>query len=245
MASLVLVPGALHGAWAWEGIVPLLAAQGHRVYAPDLPGTEREPSIPTGAATLRMWTDSLVDVIRQAGEPVHLVAHSRGGLVIGEAAEVVPELVRGLIYVTALIVPPGRTTPDVMGPQTSSQQLEFSEDRASFTMQPELATSLFYNACTPEQAEWAVRQLRPEPLAIMTTPASVTWARWGRLPRAFVECTEDRTLSLEQQIGIQAAAPCNPVRRIAADHSPFLSAPDALVNAITEIIAQWNGVRVS
>lgn len=241
MVTFVMVPGALHGAWAWDRVAPMLVARGDRAIAPELPGMGGNDSIRAGDATLAIWTDFLVDQIRRAGEPVYLVGHSRGGLVIGEAAERVPELVRGLIYVTALIVPPGITTFEVMGPETTSHSLTTCEDGKAFLMQPDQARPIFYNYCTPEDADWGAARLCPEPLAIMSTPAGVSWERWGRLPRAFVECTEDRTLSLDQQARIQAPAPCDPVKRIKADHSPFLSAPEALVDALAEIVDGWCG----
>jgi alpha-beta hydrolase superfamily lysophospholipase len=38
MANLVLVHGAMHGAWCWEHVAPLLSGMGHAVRAIDLPG---------------------------------------------------------------------------------------------------------------------------------------------------------------------------------------------------------------
>lgn len=239
MTTFIMIPGALHGAWAWERVLPILTARGIRAITSDLPGMGLDDSIAVGEATLALWTSFLVDIIRRAGEPVYLVAHSRGGLVIGEAAERVPELVKGLIYVTSLIVPPGLTADEVMGRENRSHQLTQSGDGKSFVMDAETARRIFFNACASEDADWAVAHLCPEPVAVIQTPSSVSWDRWGTLPRAFIECTDDRTLSLERQAAIQSAAPCDPVVRIPADHSPFLSAPQALVDALTGIVDAW------
>ena len=48
MASFVLIPGAMHGRWTWDRIVPQLEAAGHDVTAPDLPGM--------GSLLLPPWT---------------------------------------------------------------------------------------------------------------------------------------------------------------------------------------------
>jgi pimeloyl-ACP methyl ester carboxylesterase len=237
MATFLMIAGAAHSAWAWERVNPLLAAAGHRPITPDLPGMGADRSIPAGEATLEIWGDFLADQVRAAGEPVILVGHSRGGLVIGEAAERVPEQMRGLIYVTALLVPPGKTANEVMGAETTAHAPPLCEDGKAFYLTAEQATPLFFNACDPAEAAWACGHMTPEPLQPIATPASVTWERWGRLPRAYVECARDQCLSLERQAAIQAPAPCDPVIRLDTDHSPFLSDPKALTDALIAIAA--------
>lgn len=230
MASFVLIPGAMHGRWTWDRVAPLLEAAGHTVIAPDLPGMGTNQSVPVEAVTLADWGDFVAEIVRGAAAPVVLGGHSRGGLVIGEAAERVPEAIAGLIYLTALIVPPGQSLADVTGHRPDPD--------ATMPSGAELATmarALFYSGCTPEDADWAIANLHPEPMQVMHTPATVTWERWGRVPRAFIECRQDATLPLDRQRAMQAAAPCDPVRTLDADHSPFLCAPKALAAAMLEI----------
>ncbi|MBW8753336.1 MAG: alpha/beta hydrolase [Sphingomonadales bacterium] len=230
MASFVLIPGAMHGRWTWDRIVPLLESAGHEVIAPDLPGMGTNMTIPVEEVTLADWGEFVADQVRGAKAPVVLAGHSRGGLVIGEAAERVPELLAGLIYVTALLVPPGQSLADVTGhrPDPDAPPLAAADLAA-------MARTLFYSGCTPEDADWAIANLHREPMQVMTTPATVTWQRWGRVPRAFIECSEDRVLSLDKQREMQAAAPCDPVLTLKADHSPFLCAPEALARAMLAI----------
>ncbi len=38
MTTFVLVHGAFHGGWCWHKIVARLEAEGHTVFAPDMPG---------------------------------------------------------------------------------------------------------------------------------------------------------------------------------------------------------------
>jgi pimeloyl-ACP methyl ester carboxylesterase len=230
MASFVLIPGAMHGRWTWDRIAPRLEAAGHEVVAPDLPGMGTNMSMPLDAVTLAHWGDFVADEVRRAEAPVVLAGHSRGGLVIGEAAERVPELLAALIYITALIVPPGKTMGEVTGHRYDPTAPP--PDRAELAV---MARALFYSGCSDADAEWAIANLHPEPYRIMQTPASVTWERWGRVPRGFIECSQDAVLSLDKQREMQAAAPCGVVRTLEADHSPFLCAPDALARAMAEI----------
>lgn len=241
MATLILVPGAMHGSWTWNRVRPLLEGAGHQVIALDLPGMGGDGSVALADVTLRLWADLVAEHVRRAGQPVILGAHSRGGLVIGEAAEQAPEHVRGLIYITALIVPPGETALGVAQVGAAFPPPEAAVSRnGGMLMVPEVATRAFYNCCTPEDAAWAVARLEPEPPAPMVTPAGVTWERWGRVPRAFIECAQDRILPLERQRLMQAAAPCDPVVRLDTDHSPFLSAPAELAQAMLAIVRGWS-----
>ena len=230
MATFVLVPGALHSAWVWHRVVPLLERAGHRVLAPDLPGIGENRSIRPGEATLAGWADFLVGKARETGECIILVGHSRGGHVIGEAAERAPELVAGLVYVAAILAQPGQTALEAMGnADGNSPDLP---PNGVITMPAEVALPIFHNRCTPADAAEAGRRLCPEAYAPNATPSGVSWERWGRLPRAYVECSDDRALPLERQRAMQALAPCNPVFTLDADHSPFFSATEPLAEAI-------------
>ena len=42
MATFVLVPGAWHGSWAFEAVVPLLERAGHTVHALTLTGLRQD-----------------------------------------------------------------------------------------------------------------------------------------------------------------------------------------------------------
>ena len=231
MATFILVAGAMHGAWVWHRVVPLLQRAGHRALAPDLPGLGDNRSITPGEATLAGWADFLVAGARETGGPVVLVGHSRGGHVIGEAAERAPELLTGLVYVTAVLAQPGQNALKAIGIHTDDSSLHPSPD-AVMTMPADVALPIFYNRCTPADAAEAGRRLCPEAHAPSATPSGVSWERWGRVPRAYVECSDDRAVPLERQRAMQALAPCDPVFTLDADHSPFFSATGPLSDAI-------------
>ena len=237
--TMILIPGAMHGAWTWNLVTPLLEAAGYRVIAPDLPGMGSHPKIAAAEDTLADWANFVADLVRGAGGPVILAGHSRGGLVIGEAAELVPEMIAGLIYVTAMIARPGETgmqsgrDPTAQPPAMSALQ--------ALTATLERARAIFYNCCTPEAADWAIARLEPEPPAPLNTPAEVSWERWGMVPRGYIECRQDQTLSLARQRRFQGAAPCDPVIQLDTDHSPFLSAPSELANAMLKIASSFVG----
>ena len=233
--TFILLAGALQPAWVWHRLLPLLKNAGYNAVAPDLPGMGENQSVEVEDVTLDLWTDFVVQQIRFAGTPVILVGHSRAGVIVGEAAERVPELVIAIVYVSGIAVPPGRTALDVMALDPNAPSPPTTAGGKAFYLPPEIVIPLMYHRCAPQDAEQVASRLRPEPFAPITTPTSVTADRWGRIPKTYIETTDDRTLSLERQHIIQLDSGCECVIQIDSDHSPFLSAPDDLGNALVAI----------
>jgi pimeloyl-ACP methyl ester carboxylesterase len=108
MATFVLVHGSWHGAWCWHRVVPELEALGHRVLAPDLPGHGDDATAPA-QLTLKAYAECVATVICSATEPVVLVGHSFAGIVISQVAELVPERISRLVYLTAFLPANGQS----------------------------------------------------------------------------------------------------------------------------------------
>ncbi len=81
MNSFVLVHGSWHGAWCWYKVIPLLEQAGHRLFSPDLPSLGGDKT-PISAISLKTWTDSICQILDSQTQPVILVGHSRGSLII-------------------------------------------------------------------------------------------------------------------------------------------------------------------
>ena len=238
MASFVLVSGAWHAAWCWERVVPLLEARGHRALAPDLLGMGPDRT-PLAEVRLARWADQVAEVVRGAGEPVVLVGHSRGGIVISEAAERAPERIRKLVYLAAFLLPDGVSLAAAGGGenlQEGAGYLRVQPDN-SCVVPAELVGPTFYNTTPAEWVERAAGLLSPEPLDVFATPLQLSEARFGRVPRAYVECAEDRAVPPALQRAFRARLRCDPVITLPTDHSPFYSAPEQLVQALETIAA--------
>lgn len=237
MATFVLVHGAWHGAWCWRDLIPYLAGQGHRVVAPDLAGLG-EDRTPLREATVARWADDIAGVVSAEDEPVVLVGHSRGGLVISEVAERVPERIAALVYLAAALVPNGQAMLDMFqlfpGP-TAADLTEIDPALGGMTVREAMIEPTFYNRCSPEQVAFAKARLRPEPLSSTVTPLRLSDERFGRVPREFIECLQDNALVIGLQRAMQAQLPCRAVHTMDTDHSPFFSAPAELAGILDRI----------
>jgi len=111
MATFILIHGSFHGAWIWHKLIPQLEALGHKGLAIDLPGHGQDKT-PASRVSLSRCVNALLDTIDAQVEPVILVAHSRNGIVISQAAEARSGRIRGLVYLAAYMVPHGKSMMD-------------------------------------------------------------------------------------------------------------------------------------
>ena len=240
MAGFVLIHGSWHGGWCFDLLVEELRARGHEVDAPTLPGmggTKEELS----AVTLEGWGRFAVDRCRAmrervGGAPVVLAGHSRGGLVISTAAEIDPQAVDSLAYICAMMLPDGMSRAEfkaLEGPNPDFDAIIIPvDDGAGTIVDPTLAGAVFAQMSPPDLVEQALPKLTIEPHGVRTTPVRVSSERWGKVPRTYVECTLDRTIPITSQRKMQELCPGAAVTTLEADHSPFLSQPTALADAL-------------
>jgi pimeloyl-ACP methyl ester carboxylesterase len=230
MSTFVLVHGAWHGAWCWHKVVPLLRDRGHTVLVPDLPGHGRDRT-PINAVSMAAYAQRVADVMRTAPEPVVLVGHSMAGFVISAAAEQQPETVTKLVYLAAYLFEDGQTFADVASQDTGSivsSGFVPSPDGASMTVSASVLKEAFYADCSDADVALAELALGPESLAALGARLHVTPSRWGRIPRVYIECTQDRAISIASQRQMVARQPCEKVITMETGHSPFFSAPERL-----------------
>lgn len=235
MTKLVLVHGAWHGASAFAKILPLLRARGHEVIARDLPGMGADMT-PLKGLSMQDWVAAVIAAIRASPGPAVLVGHSRGGVVISAMAEAAPELVTRLIYLCAFIPRDGQSLMSCIR-ALGGEMMPVVVDQENRSCLPgELdPVELFYHDCSPEDAAEALAGLCPEPLFGLMAPVRLTQARFGTVPKDYIECSEDRTVSLARQRQMQRQWPIQRVVTLAAGHSPFCSAPLALAAALEEL----------
>ncbi|WP_010187871.1 alpha/beta fold hydrolase [Sphingomonas sp. PAMC 26605] len=240
MAHIVLVHGSWHGKWCWELVTPLLEEKGHVVHALDLPGMGSDPT-PLGSVTLETWSVWLEGYLRQMPEPAILVGHSRGGPVISCTAERAPECVAKLVYLAALLLQDGESCLDLYSSETPPEailshpdMIQIAKDGTS-TLDPKSAGACFYNLTPPDLARRAAARLGPEPHWVLSEPIRVTADRFGAVPRAYIETTQDESLAIALQRKMYGALTCAPVISLNTDHSPFLSSPKELADAINDL----------
>lgn len=233
MSTFVLVHGAWHGAWCWYKIATRLEARGHTVIVPDMPGHGADRT-PIESVTLDDIVARIGAAVEAAPEPVILVGHSYGGAVISQTAERHAPKVARLVYVAAFLLENGRTVLEAAAGDDSdlAPAIVPAPDGRTATVDPASLKVALYGCCSAQDIALARASLGPEAFAGFRTPLQLTKQNFGRIPRHYVECSEDRATSIGLQRRMQAALPCERVFTLQTDHSPFFSAPDALTDCL-------------
>jgi pimeloyl-ACP methyl ester carboxylesterase len=162
-------------------------------------------------------------------------------MAITQAAARCPERIARLIYVAAFLPKDGQSLvdltklPEGAGDMVQENMVVDGEPPVA-TMPAAAAREAFYGACTPEQAAWATERLRPQPLAPFVTPAQLGDAATTP-PRAYVIAARDRAIPTALQRRLVADNPDVDAVEIDADHSPFLSRPAELADALERFAA--------
>jgi pimeloyl-ACP methyl ester carboxylesterase len=181
-----------------------------------------------------------------------VVAHSMGGTIATAAAERAPSLFAHLVYVTAFAPVAGLPAGAYMAmPECATSKVaelvaadpgQVGALRLSVDDRPEAVRACFYGDVDRDTAYGAIGLLGPDsPAGFITETVPVTRERYGTVPHSYVVCTEDNALPEPLQrrfiaeIDAVSAAPTG-VTEMVSSHSPFLSRPGDLADAVRSIV---------
>jgi pimeloyl-ACP methyl ester carboxylesterase len=222
--GVILVHGGLHTSRCWEYLLPLLDVPARAV---DLPGRGSRPADLSRVAL----ADCVAAVIDEADEAKFtsfaLVGHSLGGVTITETAYLHATRVSRLVYVGALVPPPGSSSSILM----TGGQLE-----AMTPMAEETAKTLFGNDLTEEQWAHHFEGIVPDAVGIMN--AQLSGYPTG-IPITYVNMSAD--VPVPPALADQMAGNLGPRverRTIEAGHTVMVSQPKKLAAIINEVVAR-------
>jgi pimeloyl-ACP methyl ester carboxylesterase len=113
--TFVLVHGAWGGGWQWQKVDSILTARGHRVVRPTLTGLGERVHLGTPHVGLDTHVTDVVKSMQwERVRDVVLVGHSYGGMIIPGVADRLPDRVKQLVYLDAILPEPGESVVDIM-----------------------------------------------------------------------------------------------------------------------------------
>lgn len=199
--TFVLVHSAWLGAWQWEGVANVLKEKGFNVITPDLPGHGSDKTSPA-EITMEDYVKTITDILDNQEDPVVLLGHSFNGITVSRAAELRPEKVKSLVYLTAFLLPNGGSFLGAVQGVEGSKAVEnfrVSDDKTFAYVVDEEIQNAFAHDIPAEAFEAAKPFIVAEPLAPLTYELEITDENFGSIKKYYIECTEDRAIPIEIQ----------------------------------------------
>ncbi|WP_435242034.1 alpha/beta fold hydrolase [Streptomyces cucumeris] len=184
MANFVLVAGARLGSWAWDDVVPYLAAAGHGVHPLTLSGLAEKRGVPAGQRT--HVQDIVDEVERHDLRHVVLVGHSYSGIPSGQAAGRIGDRLARVVFLDASVPADGEPFVSAWPDGGAMMRASIAENGGFW---PVASVSYFEgHGLSDEQIARIVAGSTPHPGATLTEPA-VLGGPLGDLPSTYIKCT--------------------------------------------------------
>lgn len=234
MSNFVLVHGAWHGGWCWRDVVPQLTGAGHRVHAVTLTGVGERMHLMTPAITLETHITDVANAIEmEEMDQVVLVVHSYGGMIGTAIADRMPQRLRHLVYVDAVVPKPGESWASTHASATREARLVAAEASPDFSFPPPDPAIFGLSA---SQYEWVKRRQTPHPGHTYQATLDFDPRRVAAIPRTFVSCTAPALATIDavrQRVadrsfwdGAWQSGGGARVIEMRTGHDPMISAPD-------------------
>lgn len=244
---MVMLHGYMAHAMAYRRLVPHL--ENYRLIIPDLPGhghdrTFQDPELAPTVEGLGEWLD---DFLSQFDEPVHLVAHSMGGLAALNVA--------AGFMATLTLVAPGLRIP---APAWSSKVIQRIPARLARLSSSELVMRIYEPfqwrgvAMSPEERHAYLRPLRqPQQLAFMmalgadllTVPDRLFELEPPDCPSLVIWGEHDRLLRLQDALAIKKHLIGSSLAIIpGAGHAIMEDSPEHFVDVLAEFIGRCSNL---
>lgn len=235
MARYILIHGAWGNAASWLRLVPLLEARGHSVEALDLPGHGAD-STPPETVGMADYV-AAVEAALLNGPPAILVGHSMGGIVIAQVASNQPAHVIRSVYVAALLPRDGESLISLIRQQETDgiqPAVILGPVRGTTVLDPALAGPILFQDASEKDQAGAMAGMSVQSNQAQKDGA-IIGAGFAQVLRAYVFCSEDRTVTYSLQKQMVAATPCEQTFTLNSGHIPQLTQSRALADILLEL----------
>ncbi|MGO2313795.1 alpha/beta hydrolase [Brachybacterium tyrofermentans] len=213
--DVVLVHGLFHQPAHMEELAGMLRREGAIVHTPRL----HRGSLAEDVATVQ----AVVDGCESA--PV-LLGHSYGGAVIADVHGGCAQ-----VFVAAFVPDAGESCAELGGPDALINPWVSPHPSGGSCIDPEDAIELFYADCSRRDAERAAALLVPQ--AGGHGRGIVQDATWKSAPSHYIVCSEDRAVGPALQRLM--AERCTSNQTVATSHSPYISQPGLVAEAVLQV----------
>ena len=222
--TIVIVHGAWGGGWAFKKVETLLRQKGFDVYRPQLTGQGDRVHLARPEIGLNTHIDDVVNTILYEDlRDIVLVGHSYGGMVISGVADRVPDRIRRLVYLDAMVPNDGDSVTSLMrGADAFLKQIT----KGDFVVPPWVK---------PDQPP---PHDVPQSLKTFTDAIVLKNEAARKLPATYILTVEKGKEAKDDDFfshSVRAKERGWPMLQLTSDHNPQWSAPEALAEMLAGI----------
>jgi pimeloyl-ACP methyl ester carboxylesterase len=235
--AVVLVHGGGHGGWCWVRVARRLQAAGYPVYTPTLTGFGERSHLGDAVVGFETFVTDVVQVITFEGlGDVVLVGHSMGGVVVPRVAEVLPERMRRVVWLAAVVTDDGETLIDAV-PQSRwiARAVSLEPDGRALT-DPDLILDATLQDGTAEDRAFVRDRYLPYPPAALIEPGRLREFLALGLPTGYVTATDDRTIEGPVSARFASRLPRCKQARVPGGHDCMITRPDEVTAALLTMV---------
>ncbi len=231
----VLVHGAWHGGWCWRHVAEYLRDAGHRAYTPTMTGLGERAHLLKADTGLATCIDDVCAVLQaEELDEVVLVGHSFAGPVISGVADRLPERLRQLVYLDAIVLQHGQSALSVF-----SEEVQHERRRTIDTdgLRMAIPDPVKFGVTEPAQADWLRRRLTPHPLKAYTDALQLRHPLGNGLHKTYIAVTQPSYAPLADMRSWVREQPDWAWRELAAGHDAMVTSPAELAELLCDCAA--------
>ncbi len=230
--TILVCHGAWFGGWAWQRLRPPAEAGGFRLLTPTYTGLGERAHLAHPDIDLDTYIQDILNVITYEDlSDVILLGHSFGGMVATGVADRARDRIKQLIYLDAFVPRDGKSILDInVALQGRVREEAKSGDSRSLPPIP------FPADTSPADIAWCRPRLVNMPFQVIDTKLRLQKGELA-LPRSYIYCTRPLPGDVFAPFAMRAKSEAGwRYFEIDASHSPNLTAPEALMALLEEVI---------
>ena len=237
MAShFVLLHGAWHGGWCWEGVMEELKKAGHTAEAPTMPGHNREED--RSQIQFADYVAKIVAVLESQKKPVVLVGHSSAGFLMQAAAPKASGNIAQLIFHNAFILPDGKSQFDLVPPEVAegmTMAAKASPDNC-VPVDEGFVRNMLMGRDPVEKQDVLISRLVPQPIGLFTTAVNTRDFNTLQIPRTVLFCRDDVSLPPGAYLGMAQGLGKHDLIETDGGHETLFTNPAAVAEGLLKAL---------
>lgn len=233
--KFVLLHGAWHGGWCWDGVIKELEKAGHAAEAPTMPG--HAPEDDRSGIVFQDYVDKIVAVLQAQTEPVVLVGHSSAGYMIQAAAPLAADKLDRLVFHNAFVLPDKTAQFDLV-PKPIAQGMTAAAKASPDNCVPadeDFIRGVLMADATKEKQDELIGRLVPQPLALFLARFDVAPFNALDVPRTVLFANGDISMPPGAYLDMARGLGEFDLVEIPGGHETLFTDPAALAAALIKI----------